>query len=1154
MDESFAIPSEGLVISSVLGLKPSLRLLPHKSTQKAHVILRRVEIENDSSEEEDSQSTSSIVHFRLFAQKRFTITPGKEILLTVEDERFKDRAVLFSGTPLTSEELEEIQRSKAVDEGNIPPLPKTALPPKMRRAWRKPDDDATTTSERSSVGIQATPETCSTHVQAQPLLRAVAIQSEPSVASASVQAQDSIPIPYIPPPILSGTRTKERSLSPMDLDSPGSVSTPLSPLTPYPSVLDLPPTPLVLDLPPTPVPLIPGPLSHLLTSPSSKPVLLNDDAADMQISPDSNSFPNLPLLLLSESSTIPMSEQRMNVSVPSQTVLPSPFPQSLPSVDNNMTIATSTEKVSKKSSTYNPFVSAGFETEFTGEARAKKESITDEPKTVTTKSESPTLVESLSDALSPRQSSPDVKSTATSSPVREQTTGSSTATVNDEGKAKEDFSHVIKEPQSVQIKRTPTGPRNAVASSSKVMVEHHSRSISNLPIAPRAPRSLRNMDEESTPTPKALAVISAASFSNPLGIKPSTLPAFTPPAPHAAVTAQTKKKLIIGTGFAKTPAEANLNPSTSRLKGTNLVHYSSPSPPPPNSAPPEPAPTPPPPPTPIQIKWKRLSINTDSNANGKGLLERISPTTSRTSNPLMPKDSPDNFQPNSVSLAAKHSPTISKPTGPKSPPNNPPHPPLISNSPHPPSPLTPLSSPNNSPKHKITTTAIPTSAPRNAALSINPNTLPSVSMAFSAKPSSIPLLQHPLPPKPVGSALPRGNKRNAPSPPPLKDSVLSRGTKRGAPSPPPLNDLALPRGIKRDVPSPPPPTDSVEPIRKYKRVFRWPTLESNHSILLRGGGPNCAITGISFSSDGALLALNCSDKTIRIFDNYARIEMARLSHNARVANVLWLDDDSGVLSLGEDGMISKWTRAGFNHWQWAKVVDIGVTSSSTDADSGMCLAYHKDRIAVSLPTVGVKIWIWMKGSWQLQRPIIRPNVTALIFVDSNTLYGGTADGVLWSCEVPNGTLRACAFLKTKILSIDLNPDKTHVLIACHGICRLIGLHEDQRGKLEQSYSNKEIESLPHGQRNLGAVFTARGQGVLFGDINGCALIWDTQKGSLVYGLDHGVGEVDSGEDEVVSAAVSMEAPKCIVTGTKTGRLCWWSQPATGGPNKKNRVS
>ena len=50
------------------------------------------------------------------------------------------------------------------------------------------------------------------------------------------------------------------------------------------------------------------------------------------------------------------------------------------------------------------------------------------------------------------------------------------------------------------------------------------------------------------------------------------------------------------------------------------------------------------------------------------------------------------------------------------------------------------------------------------------------------------------------------------------------------------------------------------------------------------------------------------DKTIRIWDNQARAEMARLSHNARVTNVLWLENDAGVVSLGEDGMVSKWAR------------------------------------------------------------------------------------------------------------------------------------------------------------------------------------------------------------------------------------------------------
>ncbi|KAJ3931387.1 MAG: hypothetical protein NXY57DRAFT_1048988 [Lentinula lateritia] len=265
--------------------------------------------------------------------------------------------------------------------------------------------------------------------------------------------------------------------------------------------------------------------------------------------------------------------------------------------------------------------------------------------------------------------------------------------------------------------------------------------------------------------------------------------------------------------------------------------------------------------------------------------------------------------------------------------------------------------------------------------------------------------------------------------------------------------------------------------------------------------------------------------------------MARLSHNARVASVLWLEDDSGIISLGEDGMISRWSRTSFNHWTWAKMVDIGVKPNYQEIDSGMRLAYYKDKVAVSLPSVGVKVWFWSKGagSWQAQRPILRPNVTALTFIeDGSTLLGGTVDGVLWACEVPNGIIRACAFLKTKIYSIDVNPSKTNALITCHGVSRLIGLQAEQRGKLEQSYTNKDTESNPHQLRSFGACFIARGQGVLFGDIKGCALIWDTKKGSLVYGLDHGLKAEERGE-----------APNggCIVTGTNSGLLSWWSQPA-----------
>jgi len=38
--------------------------------------------------------------------------------------------------------------------------------------------------------------------------------------------------------------------------------------------------------------------------------------------------------------------------------------------------------------------------------------------------------------------------------------------------------------------------------------------------------------------------------------------------------------------------------------------------------------------------------------------------------------------------------------------------------------------------------------------------------------------------------------------------------------------------------------------------------------------------------------------------------------------------------------------------------------------------------------------------------------------------------------------------------------------------------------------------------NAAALFVAQGQGVVFGCVDGCLLVWDTRKGTLVYGLEH----------------------------------------------------
>lgn len=92
------------------------------------------------------------------------------------------------------------------------------------------------------------------------------------------------------------------------------------------------------------------------------------------------------------------------------------------------------------------------------------------------------------------------------------------------------------------------------------------------------------------------------------------------------------------------------------------------------------------------------------------------------------------------------------------------------------------------------------------------------------------------------------------------------------------------------------------------------------------GDGQVGIRNIAFSSDGSHFALGCKflftllcrkkscrlftgdDRTIRVWNNRTRLEIANLSHNSPVLAVAWMEGDAGVVSLGEDGVVSKWTR------------------------------------------------------------------------------------------------------------------------------------------------------------------------------------------------------------------------------------------------------
>ena len=51
------------------------------------------------------------------------------------------------------------------------------------------------------------------------------------------------------------------------------------------------------------------------------------------------------------------------------------------------------------------------------------------------------------------------------------------------------------------------------------------------------------------------------------------------------------------------------------------------------------------------------------------------------------------------------------------------------------------------------------------------------------------------------------------------------------------------------------------------------------------------------------------DKSVRIWNNKNHTETAKLAHNMPVVAVAWLDRDSGVVTLGDNGIVSTWTRS-----------------------------------------------------------------------------------------------------------------------------------------------------------------------------------------------------------------------------------------------------
>ncbi|KAG7453000.1 WD40 repeat-like protein [Guyanagaster necrorhizus] len=1102
-------------ITSILGIKSqTLRFRPHKSTQKPHVILRRVQVSQNSGSD---TSLGSSVYFSLFAQKRIEVKPGKEILLAVAspDERFKDQAMVLEG------DIEESESESGEDserEESVPPL-QVSMPPKMRRAWNRNLEDASPTTDagsatRVSVGVQAAPSVSTASVQSQPQVSC----SSPSSTHVSSDMQTSVThaTTEVPTKIQSSLNTgsvskdaHERSLSPMELDSQCN-STPDSPV-----------------FSPTGVPAMIAVLESGTNTPTS--ISSSLDVADMQISPtESPASPLTPLpsyMMLpspgkqedSDSMDFIKAESLLNCRLPDPICDAEKSSSSDDaSVDLSEVPRTSSGGLSAeglvhkrpqntsagvekskplKLAIQNPFVSAGFVSDFIGSERKET------PVDVAVSSTEP------STSREPAQTSTPAGVIAGESEEK----GSHVPNDSSPSKMRPPSRPIPTEPRAAR-KKPPTVPRSMLVLSTTTPISENTSAATSSP----------------PPDAKSLAYVAPGMASNPLGIRPCSLPT---PRQTPVSSNPTKKRVVLGSGWPLTKATSIIvdntskptPPATKRSGLLDIEGYSSPSPP--SSPPPPPPPGIPPPvvsasgpeqspPTPFNqmkgvdmpqlnsmgSKWKRicvqLPVQAEVPAISAVLKEKRPPTVSEV---------PAENKPDGNSLLSRLSSSVEK-TVRKS--------------------TTPLEIPTKTTRQTDEAPSIPRMKRKasegldhfnNSFFWLIPGNdrcithytdekklfsqyveTSSILWTVDNIPSATPIpvqlpVNHPLPPKPVQS------QNSGPS-----------------------------RGVKRER-APSPKIFDCERSKKPRQKFRWPTIECLHSVALKDKS-DTAIKTIAISSDGMYAAVTCN-RTTRMWNVQTRAELAQLSHGASVVSVVWMEGDSGIITLQEDGV-------GSNQWHWTKIVNAG-KDKDTEEDS-MCLAYGRDRVAVSLPRSGVKIWIWSKGTWQPQRAILRQNVSAIKFVhDGSALLGGTRDGVLWHSEVPNGTLRVYAFMKTKIVDIDLNAGGTCALVAqTGGVARLVDIQADRRGQVTAVYSNTETETRPSG--DFGAVFVANGQGVLHGSSGGCVLIWDTKKGSLVYGLEHE-------EDDIIQAAAGFDGSPakdgCIITGTKQGHLSWWSQPS-----------
>ncbi|KAJ7090395.1 hypothetical protein B0H15DRAFT_838468 [Mycena belliarum] len=1101
--------SPNVSVSSALGIKGGLRIRPHTINQKAHAILRRAEASGDSTDDEDE---SDVVCFRLFAHKHINLKPGKELLLTVAtvDGRFKERILMFEGNLKGFDETSDpegttqVEEEPQVIEEEEDMIPQAAIPPKMRRQWTRKLEEVSpvilrTPVARASAGVQAQPIYVSSAVQACSEHSSLSIQLQPSYTSSAVQA-DPLPLP---------------SYASLDIQTDPII--PSSDLASVPHITDAESQHGTS-------------LSPMLLSSSGSPVIpplffRQGKLQDMSLSPMRVKLEEL------EQNIPPSSEVSVQINQPVkeetiEVLLEHPPPRRPHFVTDVFALDNPERPPSPMSppppTPRNPIVSGGSVTSFLGTAILPAEDALplvsmDEPERILQAAADPTP-KPYTDAKHRRRlknkarlgaeaqaaaqcsyivdgpESSGVKATGGRDPPNPYSTPA--------GEWTSPVYPILSSPQTLRLssRALQATTQGAVASSSKVTPRASSvvsASVVSLATTTTSNRTTEKASNTATKQPhrrdvdvsppdlKAIACIPAGPSSNPLSIRPSSasyptvLPsALVRPKVAAAAAATTKKRVVVGRGW---PIVRTVAATTSAVPNTNT-----------SQAPTKSStnsrdlsgvlgyasPSPPPASVPAN-KWKRIDSDFSIAVQPRNDLP-VDMVMSPPPSPIADKNSANNEGVSAlISLKDRISMAESSRFQDR---------------------ILPINSDYSAKGQTGASVAFTLFAGSSEKSPIVANT-----RKYGTQLSAF----HPLPAKP-----PCSNNDTA-------DSL--RGIKRERLASP---DLWTAPGIMR--------------IQHERRKHRWPTIKPSYAVLLKGDG-DLGIRRIAFSSDGAYLAMYCWDRTLRIWSTKVRLEVARLSHNAQVIGIAWVDNETAVMTLGEDGVLAKWTRGQQREqWEWGRLVN--VSAEKGEPGDTVCLACARGRIAVAFPKSGVKVWKWHNGTWLAQRSIMRTNVTALKFVEGgDALLGGTREGAVWHCAVPNGTMRVYAFIQSSITSIDINPTGTHALITqASGSACIVALGAQEERRVVRSYLEQEVrDGVP------GGIFATEGQAVVFGALEGCLLVWDTQKGVVVYGMQHAEGDL-------IQAAASCSGPDgCVVTGTREGRLVWWPQPteqAHGPPN------